>query len=168
MIAEIWTLFEGSLQLQAKRLVEDIAKQQNADSKALWAKVKPQIKIRLLDSEIEENSPSLCSFPIGTTEGAVRLRCRAPCLLGFSACPRHCQISHPPLGGIGPSPPPPSNSLPSVDRIYDSRGCSYFVDKHGIARDRNGIARGQVEEGVLMLFEATQAKEALNESELEE
>ncbi len=165
MIAEIWTLFEGSLQLQAKRLVEDIAKQQNADSKALWAKVKPQIKIRLLDSELEENSPSLCSFPIGVTEGAVRLRCRAPCLLGFSACPRHCQTAQ-------PSPIGPSNSStgPSVDRIYDSRGCSYFVDKHGIARDRNGIARGQVDEGVLMLFEATQAKEkeALNESESEE
>lgn len=161
VIAEIWTLFEGSLQLQAKRLVEDIAKQQNADSKALWAKVKPQIKIRLLDTEIQEQTSSLCSFPIGATEGAVRLRCRAPCLLGFPSCPRHCQQAHPPLGA-------PSNSGPSVDRIYDSRGCSYFVDKYGIARDRNGIARGQVDEGVLMLFEATEQKEALNESESDE
>jgi hypothetical protein len=69
---------------------KDIAKKQGADSKELWGLVKPQIRIGLLDIEIPEDIPTYCSHMKGHAEhGAVRMRCRAPCVLGFPACPDH-------------------------------------------------------------------------------
>lgn len=161
VLAEFWTLFEGSLQIQAKRLVEDIAKQQQADPKVLWAKVKPQMKIGLCDVDLPEDKPLYCSHPYGgAVDGAVKLRCRGPCLIGFDACPKHVGTPHPTQSSA------PAENI--VDRVYDSKGLVYFVDKHKVARDRNGIARGYVEDDILVLFEVGTASEALNKQETEE
>ena len=145
VIAEIWTLFEGTLQTQAKRLVEDIAKHQKADPKALWAKIKPQIRIGLLDLELPDPLITSCSHPSGACDGgAIRLRCRAPCVLGFDACQRHWGLANVKA---------PSNKYKSVDRVLDYEGKTYFVDGASIAHDRSGRPRGYVEGGVLYLFE---------------
>jgi len=143
VIAEIWSIFENTLQIQAKKLVEDIAKREKADPKVLWSLIKPQIRIGLLDIEIPE-SGILCIHESSTSEGAIKQRCRTPCLLGFDACARHI---HTPL-------PDTSESLyPIVDRITDCHGHTYFVDAKLIARDKNGKARGHMIEGVLYLYE---------------
>ena len=144
VISEIWTIFESTLQMQAKRLVEDIAKHQNSDSKELWKKVKSQIRIGLVDIELPDPLATTCSHPSGSCEGgAVRLRCRAPCTLGFDACPRH----------VGTVKLTSSGNYHIVDRVLDSAGHPYFVDKHGIARDKNGKPRGYVLDSVITLFE---------------
>jgi hypothetical protein len=154
VIAELWSTFEGTLQIQAKRLVEDIAKHNNSDPKALWAKIKPQIKIGLLDVDLDDELPTSCSHPAGSTDGAIRLRCRAPCVIGFDACPRHIHTPH----------VKSTSTYESVNRVLDHEGHQYFVDKHGIAHDRNGRPKGYVDDGVLMLFE-TSKKPDLNDSE---
>lgn len=142
VVAEIYSTFEACLQAQAKRLVEDLAGYQKEDFKTLWAKVKPQIRVGLLDSDLDDTAPLYCSHPSGTSEGAVRQRCRAPVLLGFSACPRHVH-----------TPTPESQStLEKVDRILDYCGNTYFVDKHGIARDKNGRPKGFVPAGEEVLY----------------
>ncbi len=143
VIAEVWSIFEGTLQVQAKRLVEDIAKHNNSDPKALWAKIKPQIKIGLLDLNLDDELPTCCSHPLGTTEGAIRLRCRAPCVLGFDACHRHIHTPH----------AKPQGTFESVDRVIDYEGHQYFVDKNKIAHDRNGRPKGYIDDGTLILFE---------------
>ena len=91
VVGEIWSALESTLLIQGKCLVEDIAKHYNSDPKTLWAKIKPQIKIEILDVELSE--PSLCSHFAGNTDGAIHLRCRSPCLIGFDACSRHINIS---------------------------------------------------------------------------
>jgi hypothetical protein len=141
VIAEIWSLFEGTLQIQAKRLVEDIAKHNTADPKALWSRIKPQIKIGLLDVDLPE--PTLCSHPAGSADGAIRFRCRAPCVIGFNACPRHVNLPKPASTG----------NYQMVDRIVDYIGTPYFVDADGIAHDKNGRVKGYVQEDVLVLFD---------------
>ena len=143
VIAEIWMTFESVLQMHAKRLVEDIAKFQHADPKALWAKVRKQTRVGLLDLELPDPLPVQCAHPSGTNDGgAIKTRCRAPCLLGFDACPKHTGL-----------PLPPASPLTQVHRILDYTGQIYFVDPDGVARDRNGRARGVVQEDVLYLFE---------------
>ena len=82
VIAEIWSTFEGTLQIQAKRLVEDIAKNNNSDPKLLWAKIKPQIKIGLLDIELDDERPTSCSHQSNVTEGAISSE------MSRSMCPR--------------------------------------------------------------------------------
>ena len=145
VVAEAWNAFETALQMQAKRLVEDIAKHQNSDFKPLWAKVKPQIRVGLLDVELPDPLPTQCNHPSNTNDGgAIKTRCRAPCLLGYDACPKHYGTQM-----------PPESDLPKVDRILDCTGQIYFVDPDGVARDRNGRAKGIVLEGVLSLFETT-------------
>jgi len=143
VVAEIWTLFEGTLQIQAKRLVEDIAKHQKADPKALWAKIKSQIRIGLLDIDLPDPLLTHCSHPSGNPEGgAIHLRCRAPCVLGFDACQRH----------VG-TPRPPGTKYEKVDRVLDYEGRAYFVDKNAIAHEKSGRPKGYMENGVLYLFE---------------
>jgi hypothetical protein len=143
VVSEIWTLFEGTLILQAKRLVEDIAKHQKADPKALWAKIKPQVRIGILDIDLPEPLLTLCSHPSGSCEGgAIALRCRAPCLLGFDACQKHIGMR---------KQAKPAHEL--VDRVMDFKGGVYFVDSRAIAHDRNGRPKGYVKDEVLYLFE---------------
>ena len=143
VIAEVWSIFENTLQIQAKKLVDDIAKREKADPKALWSLIKPQIRIGLLDMEIPE-SGTLCIHESATPEGAIKQRCRAPCLLGFDACTRHI---HTPLPSMTDS------AHPIVDRITDCHGHTYFVDVRSIARDKNGKARGHMIEGILYIYE---------------
>jgi hypothetical protein len=147
VVAELWSIFESTLQLQAKKLVEDIAAHQRADPKILWGRVRSQIRIGLLDIEIPETE-ALCLHPSSSTEGAMYQRCRAPCLLGFDACPQH--IHTPNTMG--------SRDEEVVDRVIDFKHQAYFVDSQKIARDKNGKPVGYVEEdGVLYLFEKVTA-----------
>jgi hypothetical protein len=141
VIAEIWTLFEGVLQANAKRLVEDIAKQNKADPKVLWDHIRPRIKIGLLDLDLPEDQPICCAH-MSVSEGAVKMRCRAPCVLGFTACPKHVN-----------TPLPSESEEPKVDRVLDMDGLTYFVNEHTIAMDKYGQPKGYVEDGVLTLFE---------------
>ena len=144
VVSEIWDILESTLQNQAKRLVEDIAKHQKADSKELWNKVRRKIKISLADIRLADNLPTMCPYPVGASEGAaIHLRCRAPCVLGFSCCPKHAT-------GVVPSS---QTSYESVDRITDMHGNTYFLDQKGIARDKQGKPRGYVNDSVLYLFE---------------
>ena len=144
VISEIWTLFEATLKTQAKRLVEDIAKHQKADPKTLWAKIKPQIRVGLVDIDIPDSLQTSCTYPLGNSDGAVRVRCRAPCVLGFHECQRHVGLYH----------STPTTQHPKVDRVFDHyEGKTYFVDGNNIARDKDGRAKGYVEEGVIYLFE---------------
>ena len=145
IIAEIWSVLEATLQGQAKRLVEDIAKHQKADPKAIWAKVRPQIRVGLLDVELPDNLVTVCSHPSGTYDGsAVRCLCRAPCIIGFDSCARH----------VGTPVTSPSTTHENVDRVIDYMNNTYFVDNKNIAHDRTGKSRGVVREDVLYLFEA--------------
>ena len=146
VVGEIWTLFESTLQMQAKRLVDDIAKHQNSDPKELWKKIKPQIRIGILDTELPEPLSTTCSHSSASCEGgAIRLKCRAPCVLGFDACPRH----------IGTPLRSSSGNYEIVDRILDFEGHTYFVDKNSIARDKNGKPRGYVLDSFINLFEVS-------------
>jgi len=140
VVAEIWTLFESSLLTQAKRLTEDIAKRQGKDPKELWALIKPQVKINLLDAEIPE--PQLCKHFLGNRDGAIELRCRAPCALGFDACPTHI---HTPLIT--------ESKHPLVTSVKSATGQTYYKDDKGLVRDKNGKIHGIVENDVLYLFE---------------
>ena len=125
--------------VQAKRLVEDIAKHQGRDSKELWTQIKKQIRIPLFDTEFPE--PTLCPVPVGNQGTAIHQRCRAPCVLGFGTCSQHAN-------SIRKDPP----SLPSVDSIKDMDGNTYYLDTKSIARDSLGNPKGIVKEGVLYLF----------------
>lgn len=149
VVAEIWSLFEATLLTQAKRLVEDISKHEGRDSKELWSLIKPQIRIKLFETDIDE--PKFCTFPLGNREGVVSIRCRAPCVLGFDACHMHSQVQ---VTSLSPSPSPTANdSLEEVKSVKDSSGITYYVDSKSVARDINGKAKGVVEDDVLYLFE---------------
>lgn len=141
--AEIWALVEGSLQQQAKRLVEDIAKRQKADPKVLWAKVKPQIRVTLMDVDLPDPLPQYCSFNTGSQDGGVYTRCRNPCVLGHTSCFQHA----------GKVQAKPKEDLPSVKRVFDCNSQTYFVDNQGIAYDKLGTPVGTVVEDTLTLFE---------------
>ena len=147
VLTEMWAILEGSLQAQARKLVNDIAAAEKKDSKVLWQIVRQQIRIGLtdvdLDLEDQEKFPTYCSFPTHSQDGAVVTRCRAPCLLGFSSCSKHC---HSPL------PSTPSTSKELVDRIFDYKGYTYYVDSKSIARDKNGVPKGIVKDDILYLF----------------
>jgi hypothetical protein len=148
IVGEIWNNLQAILSTNAKRLTEDIARKQGVDAKELWARVKPQIRIGLLDIELPEDVPQYCSHIKGFTDhSAVRMRCRAPCILGFPACPEHAGKPDVSLGSA-------AEAQPTVKRIFDIDNKSYFVDTHGIARDRNGVPKGTVgADGTLLLFE---------------
>lgn len=142
--AEFYSCLESILMTQAKKLVDDIAKHQQVDSKDLWAHIKTQVSIGLLDTELDDIQPLYCAHPF-ITDGAMRTRCRAPCLTGFDACPRHINQ---------PIPKEKQTSFASVHRIVDYNGSSYFVNEQGIAMDKNGVPRGELkEDNLLVLFE---------------
>jgi hypothetical protein len=140
VVAEIWSTFEATLLTQAKRLTEEIAKSHGKDPKDLWSKIKSQVKIGLFDVDLAE--PALCSHQLHNREGAVRLRCRAPCTLGFNACPLHIH-----------APRREESKYESVTSVKDFTGQTYYVDSKNIARDKNGKPKGIVKEEVLYLFE---------------
>ncbi len=148
VIGEIWNNLQAILSTNAKRLVDDIARKQGVDAKDLWTRVKPQIRIGLTDIEVPEEGPLFCSHLKGSGDhGAIRMRCRAPCLLGFTTCPEHAGKPELSMSAV-------TESLPSVKRVFDIDNKTYFVDEQNIARDRNGIPKGTVnEDGVLVLFE---------------
>ena len=140
VVAEIWTLFESSLLTQARRLAEDIAKRHGKDPKELWALIKPQVKITLLDVEIGE--PQLCKHFLGNRDGAIELRCRAPCALGFDACPTHIH-----------TPIITDSKHPLVISVKSATGETYYKDDKNLVRDKNGKIHGIVENDILYLFE---------------
>jgi hypothetical protein len=144
VVAEIWSTFEATLLTQAKRLTEDIAKSHGKDPKELWSKLKGQIKIGLFDVDLAE--PTLCSHQLHNREGAVRLRCRAPCTLGFDACPLHIHTPY-------KEKEKEESKYQAVSSVKDYAGHTYYVDSKNIARDKNGKAKGIVKEEVLYLFE---------------
>lgn len=148
IVGEIWNNLQAILSTNAKRLTDDIARKQGVDSKELWARIKPQIRIGLFDIELPEEGPTFCSYLKGFSDhSAVKMRCRAPCMIGFTACPEHAGKSDIPLGST-------AEALPTVKRIFDIDNKTYFVDLHNIARDRNGVPKGTVSaDGTLLLFE---------------
>ena len=143
VVAEIWSVLQGALQIQAKKLVEDIAKFQGADPKALWAKIRPIVKIGLIDSDVPEG-PTLCPYPSNNSEGAIRQRCRAPCLLGFQACPAHISTKMAVSEG----------NYEIVDRVIDINDITYYIDRSGQALDKNGEIQGRMVDDVLYVYEA--------------
>jgi hypothetical protein len=146
--SEVWSTFEAVLLVNAKRLVEDIAKKQGSDFKQLWAIIKPQIKISLCDIDLDDTQPIFCSFPLAFNDGAVKTRCRAPCLLGYSACPEHIQKPIPVTSD--------KDSYPKVDRIFDSENHAFYTTTEQdeiIAKDKNGKNKGVVIDGVFYAIE---------------
>ena len=142
VVGECWSIFESALLLQARRLVEDIAKHQKADVKALWAKVRPTIQVGLLDIDIPEEP--LCSHLIkgGDSISSILERCRCPCLIGFKKCPTHISQEEESM----------VEQHIHVDRVIDYEGLIYFVDAFNIARDRLGVVKGIIEDDVLYVF----------------
>lgn len=142
VVGEIWNVFEATLMVQAKKLVEDIAKKQGSDSKELWNKIRPKIKVAPIDSDLPDPLPTLCPFYTGKIDGCIIVRCRKPCLLGFDKCPDHI---HKPMGK--------ETSENPVRRVFDFQNKIYFVDQHGIAYDKSENPVGSVEDDELKLFE---------------
>jgi len=149
IVGELWNNLQAILSTNAKRLADDIAKKQGVDSKELWARIKPQIRIGLLDIELPDEGPLFCSHLKGFSDhGAIKMRCRAPCMIGFPACPEHAGKPQTTIGATS------AEALPTVKRVFDIDNKVYFVDTHNIARDRNGVPKGTVnDDGVLLLFE---------------
>jgi hypothetical protein len=141
VVAECWTIFESSLLSQARALVEDIAKHQGVEWKPLWAKVRPTIKIPLLEMNIPEQP--LCIHSIQREDSVVLERCRAPCLIGFERCPLHMESKSKMNEQIEKE----------VDRIIDVEGNSYFVDAKLVVRDASGKVKGIVEDDVFYRFD---------------
>lgn len=125
---------------QAQKLVHDIAKRQGEDPKTLWALVKREIKMPLVDIDMPENP--LCIHSVERSGSRVVERCRAPCLAGFEQCPMHLSVHVSDM-----------NEYKSVDRVLDVEGLVYFIDADSIARDSSGCTKGMIQEGVLYLFE---------------
>jgi hypothetical protein len=148
VVAEIWTLFEATLLTQAKRLTEDIAKRQGKDHKELWALIKPQIKLGLIDTDLGE--PTFCSHFLGNREGPINLRCRAPCVLGFDACPSHI---HTPRQEKKAKEAKETKETSIVQNIKASNGQTYYKDERGVVRDKDGTLQGIYENEVLYLLE---------------
>ena len=151
VVAEIWNIFESTLLLQAKKLVEDIASNQKADPKVLWARVKSNIRLGLLDVDVPETGTE-CLHSSSTADGAIHQRCRSPCLLGFDACPQHIHTTNT-MASIEEEP---------VDRVIDCNDQPHFIDLSRIARDKNGKPVGYVEDdGILYIFEKIAGSEPL-------
>ena len=144
VVEEIWTVFEATLMIQSKKLVEDIAKKQGGDPKELWNKVRPKIKISQIECDLPDPIPQLCPFYTGVTDGCIKVRCRKPCLLGFDRCPDHIHKPHHPEKTENP-----------VRRVLDFQNKTYFVDEHGIAFDKMENPVGTVEDDEIKLFEQT-------------
>ncbi len=132
--AEFYSILESVLMTQAKKLVEDIAKFQKADSKDLWAQLRPQIRVGLLDTITDDDPPLYCNAFAGNVEGAIRQRCRAPCLAGFSACPKHVNM---PL-----RPDTNQHPLTQVKRLLDVDNTVYYKTPQGDLVDKNGLKKG--------------------------
>jgi hypothetical protein len=79
---------------------------------------------------------------LGNRDGTIELRCRAPCALGFDACPTHI---HTPLIT--------ESKHPLVTSVKSATGQTYYKDEKGLVRDKNGKIHGIVENDVLYLFE---------------
>lgn len=140
VILSCWNIFEDALRDQAKEMVKDIAKHQGVDWKDLWDKVRPTIKVPLLNADVSEQP--FCTHLMEKGTSRVIERCRAPCLLGYEYCPSHLS-----------SPTPVSRGIDPVDRILDHEGTTYFVDSRSVAKDSSGVVKGMVEDGVLYLFQ---------------
>lgn len=141
VVAEIWSNFEQTLLNHAKRLAEDIAREQKADPKELWSHIKGMVKIGLLDIDIPDGEQT-CAHIASNDTCVIQKRCREPCLLGFTSCPSH----------INSIRNEPQSSLKEVKRVLDFMGIAYYVDGNNIARDENGIPKGVVVDKVLYLF----------------
>ena len=137
VVAECWSIFESALLVQARKLVEDIAKHQQSDPKDLWAKIRPTIKLGLIDMEVPEQP--LCVDTCKREGSAILERCRAPCLIGFDHCPTHIA-----------RPTHEESAYEAVKRILNHEGVVYFVDTKGVARDKSGLAKGIVRDGILL------------------
>lgn len=140
VIAELWEIFEASMMPQAQKLVYDIAKHQGAEPRALWALVKGQINIPLVQIDMPEKS--FCIHSVERSGSRVVERCRAPCLAGFERCPLHLSAHVSDM-----------KEYIAVDRVVDLDGIEYFVDGDSIARDSSGSTKGIIQDGVLYLFE---------------
>lgn len=129
---------------QARILVEDIAKHQRSDPKSLWAKIRPTLKIPIIEADIPEKT--LCSRTIERDNSRIIERCRAPCLLGFEECPTHldCQSEASPISDA---------LIPRIDEIVDREGNKYFTDASSVVRDASGAVKGWLEEDVVYLFD---------------
>lgn len=150
IIAELWQTFHTVLQVQARRLVEDIAKENKADPKELWRLVNATLKTPLVDADLPDPLPVTCPALLSRSEGAVRLRCRAPCVLGFSTCAQH----------VGAAAAQPSDDPPVRRFIETATGAVYFIGDD-IVYDINGEPRGYVkEEDVFLCSEAAAAEAA--------
>jgi hypothetical protein len=144
VVAECWSIFESALMVQARKLVDDIAKEQGSDKKELWAKIYPRTKVDLIDVELPEQP--LCSDLCHRDGSAILERCRAPCLLGFERCPSH-------LGSVSREGVQGDKEQPEeVERILDHEGTTYFVDTKNNVRDKTGIIQGIVEDDVFYAF----------------
>ena len=139
VVAECWSIFESALMVQARKLVEDIAKDQGSDAKELWAKIRPTTKVGLIEAELPEQP--LCSEFCRRDGSAILERCRAPCLLGFERCPSH-------IGSVSQI----NEHKEEVERFLDCQGNTYFVDTQNNVRDNSGIIRGIVEDDVFFTF----------------
>jgi hypothetical protein len=139
VVAECWNIFEACILVQARKLVDDIAKHQGTESKELWAKVRPTIKIPLIEFDIPEQP--LCTLSLQKEGSRILEKCNAPCLIGFERCQTHMQS----VGTVG--------DYSRVDRIADEDGISYFIDAQSVVRDSAGIPKGLMEDGVVFLFE---------------
>ena len=149
LIAEIYSTFEAILMANAKRLCDDIAHKQGANQAELWKIIKEKVKVGLMDIDLPDPLPTYCSYPLIHSEGAIKVRCRAPCMLGFEACPDHINKNQPHI----------DSNQASVKRVYDVEGHTYFVSDDGIAMDRNGRPQGTIRENVLYLFAKNQPNE---------
>jgi len=141
VVSEVWDILQGTFMSSARRLVNDIAKRQNTDPKTLWAKINPTIRIGIINVDLPDPLPKSCAYPTKNADGAIRIRCRAPCLLGFAACSKHISM-----------PLPPDSELATVDRIIDMNGQQYFLHNEHVINKNNQI-RGVVEDDVLHLYE---------------
>lgn len=142
--AECWTLFEAALMSQARILVEDIAKHQRSDPKSLWAKIRPVLKIPVIEVDVPEKT--LCSRPVERENSRMIERCRAPCLLGFDECPTHLESQ-----GQGQGQDQ-GMQIPTIDELVDHDGNTYFTDA-SVVRDASGAVKGWLEDDVVYLFE---------------
>ena len=141
IINELWQSFHTVLQVQARRLVEDIAKENKADPKELWRLVSATLKTPLVDADLPDPLPVTCPALLSRSEGAVRLRCRAPCVLGFSTCAQHTSYTK-----------DAELTEPTVRRFIDTAsGSVYFIHADEIVYDVNGEPRGYVKDGDVFL-----------------
>ena len=135
IIDEMWQAFQTTLQVHARRLVNDIAKETNTDPKELWRLVGATIKTPFVSADLPDPLPASCPALLNRTEGAIRLRCRAPCLLGFQTCSAHT-VQFPEVVGIEPL----------CRRYIDSEKGTFFISED-IVYDVNGQPQGFVKDG---------------------